>query len=151
MLRFVFFALTLFYGCGRIHSTTLQSQHHTFFTRTRAVIFSILFASLHSIRSFLPLLSLQKKLHFAAKKRASPALNGWHPQPSFASLHCGLFASATLAPLAVGSRLMQQPKNALRYRYAAFLVLRSRLFYLRCFGATPTPTPDHPPLKQVKF
>ncbi|MDR1679220.1 MAG: hypothetical protein LBR81_05510 [Prevotellaceae bacterium] len=35
--------------------------------------------------------------------------------------------------------------------FAAFLVLRSGLFYLRCFVATPTPTPDHPPLKTVTF
>ena len=49
---------------------------------------------------------------------------------------------------------MQQPKNALHsvtLHCAAFLVLRSGLFYLRWFGATPTPTPDHPPLKTVEF
>jgi hypothetical protein len=38
---------------------------------------------------------------------------------------------------------MQQPKNALRYRCAAFLVLRSGLFYLP-FLTPPTPPTTTP-------
>jgi len=74
--------------------------------------------------------------------------------PHSATLHCGLSASATLAPLAVGSRLSTpQAKNHSAIAPLIFYLLRfgSRLLYLRCFCATPAPTPDHPPLKTVEF
>jgi hypothetical protein len=32
-----------------------------------------------------------------------------------------------------------------------FQLLRSRLFYLRCFMLRPRTAPDHPPLKTVEF
>ena len=90
-----------------------------------------------------------KKTSLHAKNRASPA--------------CSTLAATALIPLCFiagylclppslhsqsARLLMQQPKNALHsatLHCAAFLVLRSGLFYLRCFVATPTPTPTtHP-------
>jgi len=76
--------------------------------------------------------------------------------------NCGLTASCALLSL------RQTPRGrAVRYSQSArasqlrrqkiapliFYLLRfgSRLLYLRCFCATPTPTPDRPPLKTIEF
>jgi len=74
----------------------------------------ITFHKLHSILSaWRHLLSPQKKLHFTAKKTRQPCVfHVGSRSPHSATLHCGLSASATLAPLAVGSRLSTpQAKN----------------------------------------
>ncbi len=63
-----------------------------------------------AFRSFIPALAFPaKKLHYTAKNRASPAVNRRQPQPSLN--RCGLSVSATLAPLAVGSRLNAATKK----------------------------------------
>jgi hypothetical protein len=94
--------------------------------------------------------------NFTPQQKNAPALRqavGSH-SPHFATLHCGLSVSATLAPLAVGSRLSTtQAKKSLRYRYADFLPAPFRLKAVlpALFLASPTPAPNHPPLKTVEF
>jgi hypothetical protein len=95
------------------------------------------------------LLSPQK--NFTPQQKIAPALRqavGSH-SPHSATLYCGLSVSATFAPLADGSRLMQQPKNALPFRYATFrcifsAALRAVLpaLFLCCAHAQPPTT--HP-------
>jgi hypothetical protein len=49
---------------------------------------------------------------------------------------------------------MQQPKNALHsatLHCAAFLAAALKAVLPALFLATPTPAPDHPPLKSVEF
>ncbi|MDR1698343.1 MAG: hypothetical protein LBR75_00760, partial [Prevotellaceae bacterium] len=111
------------------------------------------FRRLHFIHSFKPHPCHSPQKNSTAQQKDAPALRVPRRQPQ-PSLRCGLPASATLAPLAVGSRLSTtQAKKSLRYAPQIFYLLRfgSGLFYLRCFGATPTPSPDHPPLKQLNF
>ncbi|MDR1761090.1 MAG: hypothetical protein LBR55_01425, partial [Bacteroidales bacterium] len=102
-------------------------------------------------RSLIPALAQPRKKNYTSRKKTrQPCV--YHVasrSPHSATLHCGLSASATLAPLADGSRLSTtQAKNQRSGSGVIFCPLRfgSRLFYLRCFCATPTPTPDHPPL-----
>jgi hypothetical protein len=99
--------------------------------------------------------SARKKTTLHGKKSRQPCVfHVGSRSPHSATLHCGLFASATLAPLADGSRLSTpQAKKSLRYRYANFLLapFRLRAVLPALFLATPTPAPDHPPLKPVDF
>jgi len=115
----------------------------------------ITFHKLHSILSAgWHLLSPQKNYTTQQKTRQPCVFHVGSRSPHSATLHCGLSASATLAPLAVGSRLSTtQAKNHSAIAPLIFYPLRSgsRLFYLRCFCAAPAPTPDHPPLKQLNF
>ena len=111
-----FFCPALYYGCGRVHSASLQSHHHDFLTQAREPSFirSLRFASYttftHSSRHTCP---ARKKNYTARQKSRHPCVfHVGSRSPHFATLHCGLFASATLAPLADGSRLSTpQAKN----------------------------------------
>jgi hypothetical protein len=97
------------------------------------------FRRLHSVRSFLHLLSRQTPTR--QKKSRQPC----RFTVGSRSPHC--VAGYPRLPPSLHSRtaraLMQQPTNALRYRYAAFLVLRSGLFYLP-FLTPPTPPTTTP-------
>jgi len=121
---------TLCSGLCRVHSVVppcIHTARHCL-SQARAVSHSLRFVSLHSVLSFQHFLSRQN----ASKQKTPPALRQSHRQ-SKPSLRSGLPSSATLAPLADGSRLSTtQTKKLLRYCSACFLPLRSgsRLLYL---------------------
>jgi len=151
MFRFVF-CPTLFSGCGRVHSVLLHSHHHEFYTQASAVIHS-LHSACASLWSFIPALAFPQK-NYTSRQKIAPALrqSRWQSQPS---LNRSGYLRLPPSLHSLSARLNAATKKCtaipLSLHCAAFLVLRSGLFYLRWFGATPTPTPDHPPLKTVEF
>jgi hypothetical protein len=91
----------------------------------------------------------RKKTPLHSKKTRQPCVfHVGSRSPHSATLHCGLSASATLAPLAGGSRLYTtQAKKSLHCVTLIFYLFRSgsRLFYLRvlCYAHT-SPRPPTP-------
>jgi hypothetical protein len=135
---------------------SFHSHRKTFFIPSKSAAFHSFIHSAGYIRSLFQVgaLALPAKNSTARQKSRQPCV--FHVSsrsPHSATLHCGPFAAATLAPLADGSRLSTpQAKKLLRYRYANFLPAPFRLKAVlpALFLTMPTPAPDHPPLKQLK-
>ena len=104
-----------------------------------------------SLHSFLHLPCPQKTPLHSKNIRQPCVYNLGCQRPHSASLHCGLSLSATLAPLADGSRLsLRQASKALHcVPLLCYLPsFGSRLLYLLCFSASPTHSPRPPTPKE---
>ena len=104
---------------------------------------------------FIPALALPtKKTTLHSKNIRQPCVSNVGCQrPHSASLHSGLSLSATLAPLADGSRLsLRQASKALHcVPLLCYLPpFGSRLLYLLCFSASPTHSPRPPTPNKVE-
>lgn len=157
LFRSVFFVPTLFSGCGRVRffRSSIRSHHHeSYKTQARAVIhfaqcasYLNTFRSIHSCTC-----PAHKKTSLHGKNIRRPCVSNVGCQrPHSASLHSGLSLSATLAPLADGSRLsLRQASKALHcVPLLCYLPpFGSRLLYLLCFFASPTHSPRPPTHKE---
>ena len=152
MFRFVFLLPTLFSGCSRVRfgRASRRSHHYTFFYPSKSRSASIIpFHKFHFILSAYRHLPTRKKTSLHGKKPASPAVNGRHPQPlfRFTTLRaiCVCHPRSTRRRLAPNAANQKMHYITLSLHFTAFLVLRSRLLYLRCFLLRPhQPPTTHP-------
>lgn len=128
-------------GCSRVpfHSTPLHHRTHTPFSFIR-------FNTLHSFITSSPCF-FQRTVR--AKKCAKPAAGSTRPPRS------ALLVSGALAPLAA-ARTQRTGfilrSVSLHSHFSLAIHAGSRLFFLFRFKpASPTPTPDHPPLRELQL